>query len=249
MDGIPVTVTCRAFKLAGQPCYRRLGHPVTYAVLEVAHRATRCSMPVGDTRSSATPSMPMRPAARGLPGPTGPRGGSACPPSSTPAPSACSEPGPSSMPQQGQLSPSGHWAAPQQRNDAPSSTTHRSPTCSPLNAAPPNHSPAPPRSPPLTPDGKHTNAAPCPCVLESPGLRRTRLCTHWPRSAARRRTPADWPLDRNPLLLETGVRGVFAAGDVRAHSIKRVASGLGEGAMAVALIHRHRASSGQWQGP
>ncbi|MEU8693786.1 FAD-dependent oxidoreductase [Streptomyces sp. NPDC048665] len=57
--------------------------------------------------------------------------------------------------------------------------------------------------------------------------------------------PAAWPLARDPLLLETSVPGVFAAGDVRAHSIKRVASGVGEGAMAVALIHRYRASSGQ----
>ncbi|OIJ88969.1 hypothetical protein BIV25_35385 [Streptomyces sp. MUSC 14] len=57
--------------------------------------------------------------------------------------------------------------------------------------------------------------------------------------------PAAWPLARDPLLLETSVPGVFAAGDVRAHSIKRVASGVGEGAMAVALIHRYRASPGQ----
>ncbi|MFJ9821489.1 FAD-dependent oxidoreductase [Streptomyces sp. NPDC101151] len=57
--------------------------------------------------------------------------------------------------------------------------------------------------------------------------------------------PSVWPSTREPLLLETSVPGVFAAGDVRAHSIKRVASGVGEGAMAVALIHRYRASSGR----
>ncbi|QRX95799.1 FAD-dependent oxidoreductase [Streptomyces noursei] len=56
--------------------------------------------------------------------------------------------------------------------------------------------------------------------------------------------PASWPLERDPLLLETSVPGVFAAGDVRAQSIKRVASGVGEGAMAVALMHRYRAASG-----
>ncbi|MFF7408927.1 FAD-dependent oxidoreductase [Streptomyces lydicus] len=53
-----------------------------------------------------------------------------------------------------------------------------------------------------------------------------------------------WPLERAPLLLETSVPGVFAAGDVRAQSIKRVASGVGEGAMAVALVHRYRAGGG-----
>ncbi|MDH6143577.1 thioredoxin reductase [Kitasatospora sp. GP30] len=43
--------------------------------------------------------------------------------------------------------------------------------------------------------------------------------------------------------METSAPGVFAAGDVRAHSIKRVASGVGEGAMAVALMHRYRAGA------
>ncbi|UKY47786.1 FAD-dependent oxidoreductase [Streptomyces inhibens] len=55
---------------------------------------------------------------------------------------------------------------------------------------------------------------------------------------------SSWPLERDPLLLETSVPGVFAAGDVRAQSIKRVASGVGEGAMAVALVHRYRAAGG-----
>jgi thioredoxin reductase (NADPH) len=48
-----------------------------------------------------------------------------------------------------------------------------------------------------------------------------------------------WPLGRNPFLLETSVPGVFVAGDVRARSIKRVASAVGEGAMAVSLIHQY----------
>jgi thioredoxin reductase (NADPH) len=48
-----------------------------------------------------------------------------------------------------------------------------------------------------------------------------------------------WPLDRDPLLLESSQPGVFVAGDVRHGSIKRVASAVGEGAMAVQLIHRY----------
>jgi thioredoxin reductase (NADPH) len=48
-----------------------------------------------------------------------------------------------------------------------------------------------------------------------------------------------WPLARPPLALETSVPGVFAAGDVRLDSMKRVASAVGEGAMAVHLIHRY----------
>ena len=50
--------------------------------------------------------------------------------------------------------------------------------------------------------------------------------------------PAGWPLDRDPLPLETSVPGFFAAGDVRHGSTKRVAGAVGEGAMAVALAHR-----------
>jgi thioredoxin reductase (NADPH) len=48
-------------------------------------------------------------------------------------------------------------------------------------------------------------------------------------------------LSREPYLLETNLPGVFAAGDVRSGSIKRVASAVGEGAMAVRLVHRHLA--------
>ena len=50
---------------------------------------------------------------------------------------------------------------------------------------------------------------------------------------------ADWPLDRPPYHLETSVPGVFATGDVRAESAKRVASAVGEGAMAVMFVHRY----------
>ena len=48
-----------------------------------------------------------------------------------------------------------------------------------------------------------------------------------------------WPLKRAPYVLETSVPGVFVAGDVRARSIKRVASAVGEGSMAVSLIHQY----------
>jgi thioredoxin reductase (NADPH) len=47
----------------------------------------------------------------------------------------------------------------------------------------------------------------------------------------------DWPLDRDPLLLETSMPGVFAAGDVRHGSVKRVASAVGEGSVAIQLLH------------
>jgi thioredoxin reductase (NADPH) len=50
---------------------------------------------------------------------------------------------------------------------------------------------------------------------------------------------AKWPLDRNPYYLETNIPGLFAAGDVRHNSIKRCASAVGEGAMAVAFAHRY----------
>ncbi|RJL32695.1 FAD-dependent oxidoreductase [Bailinhaonella thermotolerans] len=53
------------------------------------------------------------------------------------------------------------------------------------------------------------------------------------------RRPKGWPLPRDPYHLETSMPGVFAAGDVRADSVKRVASAVGEGAMAVSLIHRY----------
>jgi thioredoxin reductase (NADPH) len=55
--------------------------------------------------------------------------------------------------------------------------------------------------------------------------------------------PADWPLRRSPLLLETSLPGVFAAGDVRHGSVKRVASAVGEGTIAVQLLHQYLAES------
>jgi len=51
--------------------------------------------------------------------------------------------------------------------------------------------------------------------------------------------PRGWTLDRDPFLLETNVPGIFAVGDVRHGSVKRVASGVGEGSVAVQFIHQY----------
>jgi thioredoxin reductase (NADPH) len=53
-----------------------------------------------------------------------------------------------------------------------------------------------------------------------------------------------WPLSRQPLPLETNLPGLFAAGDVRSASIKRCAAAIGEGSMAVALVHQRLAETG-----
>src|SRR5207253_3469870 len=53
-----------------------------------------------------------------------------------------------------------------------------------------------------------------------------------------------WPLQRQPLPLETNLPGLFAAGDVRHGSVKRCSAAIGEGAMAVALVHRRLAEVG-----
>jgi thioredoxin reductase (NADPH) len=61
-----------------------------------------------------------------------------------------------------------------------------------------------------------------------------------PRVEGGRRIKA-WPLERDPWLLETCVPGVFAAGDVRCGSVKRVASSVGEGAVAIQFVHQYLA--------
>ena len=56
--------------------------------------------------------------------------------------------------------------------------------------------------------------------------------------------PKGWKLDRDPYLLETNVSGVFAVGDVRHGSVKRVASGVGEGSICVQFVHQYLANVG-----
>jgi thioredoxin reductase (NADPH) len=51
-------------------------------------------------------------------------------------------------------------------------------------------------------------------------------------------TAARWPLARHPYLLETSLSGVFAVGDVRSGNVKRVASAVGEGSIAISFVHR-----------
>jgi thioredoxin reductase (NADPH) len=55
--------------------------------------------------------------------------------------------------------------------------------------------------------------------------------------------PGDWPLDRQPFHLETSMPGVFAAGDIRCRSVKRVASAVGEGSAAILLVHEYLAEN------
>jgi thioredoxin reductase (NADPH) len=57
--------------------------------------------------------------------------------------------------------------------------------------------------------------------------------------------PESWRLLRPPMMLETSMDGVFAAGDVRAHSIKRVASAVGEGSIAIHHVHEYLAELGE----
>ncbi len=59
------------------------------------------------------------------------------------------------------------------------------------------------------------------------------------------RGSTDWPIERDPFLLETTVPGIFAVGDVRATSVKRVAAAVGEGSMAVAFVHQYFAYSAE----
>ncbi len=61
--------------------------------------------------------------------------------------------------------------------------------------------------------------------------------------------PSRWPLDRAPFPLETSMPGVFAAGDARYRSIKRVASAVGDGATAVRLVHEYLAAGQRDESP
>jgi len=83
-------------------------------------------------------------------------------------------------------------------------------------------------------------AAPCTDWLDGVVQRDRRgFVVTGPDLLAGGRRPRGWPLDRDPYYLEGSVPGVFAAGDARANSVKRVASAVGEGAMAIQLVHRY----------
>lgn len=73
-------------------------------------------------------------------------------------------------------------------------------------------------------------------LRDEPGFIRT-----GPATLTDGRPPAGWGLPREPFLLETSMPGVFAAGDVRHRSVKRIASAVGEGAMAVQFVHQYLA--------
>ena len=73
-------------------------------------------------------------------------------------------------------------------------------------------------------------------LRDDPGFIRT-----GPATQTDGRPPAGWSLPREPFLLETSMPGVFAAGDVRHRSVKRIASAVGEGAMAIQFVHQYLA--------
>ena len=79
------------------------------------------------------------------------------------------------------------------------------------------------------------------------GRRPRPVGVHPHRPGPARRHPRRWPAGRPPLPLETSLPGVFAAGDVRHGSVKRVASAVGEGAATIPLVHRYlaRAAAGR----
>jgi thioredoxin reductase (NADPH) len=70
-------------------------------------------------------------------------------------------------------------------------------------------------------------------TLDSKGFIKT-----GPDLSAENLSAAHWPLARPPYLLETSLPGIFAVGDVRGGSIKRVASAVGEGSIAISLVHQ-----------
>ena len=100
------------------------------------------------------------------------------------------------------------------------------------------------------PDGEECSSTWTPASCSSaPRRAPTGSRASWRATSAASSSPAPtpsgdgWPLKREPYPLETSVPGIFVAGDVRARSIKRVASAVGEGSMAVSLIHQYLASA------
>lgn len=70
----------------------------------------------------------------------------------------------------------------------------------------------------------------------------------WGYLATDRELEDSWPLERPPRMHETSLPGVFAVGDVRGHSVKRVASAVGEGSVVVAQVHQHLAEAREARG-
>jgi thioredoxin reductase (NADPH) len=70
-------------------------------------------------------------------------------------------------------------------------------------------------------------------VLDNKGFIKT-----GPDLSSEELTGAHWPLSRRPYLLETSLPGILAAGDVRAGNVKRVASSVGEGSIAISFVHQ-----------
>ena len=120
----------------------------------------------------------------------------------------------------------------------------RSRSCTPtVTASPPSRSPMRAARPSAAPPARCSSASvasraragpPAPASAPTAPATSSPAPTCWTPG----RRPDGWPLDRDPLALETSVPGLFAAGDVRSGSTKRVAGAVGEGAMAVALVHR-----------
>jgi thioredoxin reductase (NADPH) len=75
-------------------------------------------------------------------------------------------------------------------------------------------------------------------ILTGPNLERV-SGTQAARNRQDENRPRGWTLDRDPFLLETNVPGIFAVGDVRSGSVKRVASGVGEGSICVQFVHQY----------
>jgi thioredoxin reductase (NADPH) len=78
-------------------------------------------------------------------------------------------------------------------------------------------------------------------ILAGPDLKRANVAA---RDRVLSHRPKGWKLDRDPYLLETNVAGVFVVGDVRHGSVKRVASGVGEGSICVQFVHQYLANVG-----
>ena len=89
--------------------------------------------------------------------------------------------------------------------------------------------------------------APIPYMIRINGHLGATVLSAFPAMAPRRHGApgGSWPLPREPLPLETSRPGVFAAGDVHCGSVKRCAAAIGEGSMAVALVHRRLAEVGR----